>query len=688
MSAPHVSGGAALLWAQNPSLSVKQVKDMLLLSGDVVSALADKTLTSRRLNVNRSLQSVIEVDSTPPGAATNFHVNSQTGRTLNVGWGTSGDDGGLGTAALYQLSFTDSAPGSTPIPLKGVVPFIPNISQTADITIPFRHTAGTLTLQEFDNRGNEGPAQTLPVNVPILIGDPYTFAVGGPAALSTDTSERQNLNADDVYVDYLFSGGFTFPFFGATHSAVKISSNGALYFGDAPLRDNGDADDVPSSPKAMGGFLMIAGLWDDLNLETAVRSDAGVYVVKPSADRIIFRWQAKPCNFDGNVCTGGADVNFEIELRTNGTIKIRYGSGNTVLHPAVGLGGGNPEAYVISTHTSEEVPINLTNAGEVTFTPRSLTSTTTIQFSSSTYSIGEAGTKVDVTVTRSGDTTGTSSVDYITTDTDNFTVNCGNIAGNAFARCDFATSVDTLTFAPGDTSKTFAIPIINDSIAEGSETFGVTLSNVTGGATLGSPSTATITITDNEGVTGPNPIFTTPFFVRQHYLDFLSREPEPSEPWSGVLNGCSDVNNNPACDRLTVSGAIFGSPEFSLKGLYVYRFYKLAFNRLPLYSEIVVDMRAVTGATPAETFQKKATFTNNFVLRTEFVNLFNAPNKHAVCEHADGTLQSDVDQDTRSGGARWLEQSDTDDCGFDQSTERSWWNVDASAGAAGDRGFR
>ena len=118
-----------------------------------------------------------------------------------------------------------------------------------------------------------------------------------------------------------------------------------------------------------------------------------------------------------------------------------------------------------------------------------------------------------------------------------------------------------------------------------------------------------------------------------------------------VLNGCSDVNNNPACDRLTVSGAFFGSPEFSLKGLFAYRFYKLAFNRLPLYSEIVVDMRAVTGATPAETFQKKATFTNNFVLRTEFVNLFNALDKHAVCEHADGSLQSDVDHDTRSGGA-------------------------------------
>jgi hypothetical protein len=39
---------------------------------------------------------------------------------------------------------------------------------------------------------------------------------------------------------------------------------------------------------------------------------------------------------------------------------------------------------------------------------------------------------------------------------------------------------------------------------------------------------------------------------------------------------------------------------------------------------IVVDMRAVTGATPTEVFQKKATFTNNFVLRPEFMNLYNA----------------------------------------------------------------
>jgi len=263
----------------------------------------------------------------------------------------------------------------------------------------------------------------------------------------------------------------------------------------------------------------------------------------------------------------------------------------------------------------------LSGTSTANFTGTLLVSSSSLQLSQSTYTVSEATPSLVVTVTRTGVTSSTASVDYKTTDTDTFTVGCSdkvNNMGGAFGRCDFATSADTLIFAPGDTSKTFSVPIINDSFAEGNETFSVVLSNASG-APIGPTSTALITITDNETVDGPNPIFTTPFFVRQHYLDFLSREPEPGEPWTAVLNNCSDVNNNPLCDRLTVSAAFFGSPEFQLKGYFVYRFYKLAFNRLPLYSEFVLDMRAVTGLTPAEVFQKKAAFSNAFVHRTEFI---------------------------------------------------------------------
>src|SRR4029077_10389696 len=74
----------------------------------------------------------------------------------------------------------------------------------------------------------------------------------------------------------------------------------------------------------------------------------------------------------GSGCTGGGPVNFEIELRNDGTVQVRYGSGNTNLFPVVGISAGEPDAYVIDTHTSELIAINLTNAQRVTFLPRAV----------------------------------------------------------------------------------------------------------------------------------------------------------------------------------------------------------------------------------------------------------------------------------------------------------------------------
>ena len=584
MAAPHVSGAAALLWAQNPNLTVAQVKNLLILNGDIRPSLIDATLTSRRLNIGNSMQSLLENDTTAPGQVTNMRIDSQSGRTVNLRWTASGDDGANGQAALYQLNFVDSVSQAS-TPLTGLIPMPSGLGQIASVTVPLRHTSGSLTLQEFDNAGNAGTTASLPVMVPQSMADPYTFTTGSAQPLSTggDNVNPGAVDQDDQYVDVLFPAGFSFPFFGTTFTSVTLSTNGAMYFGTTPpVRDGefstGEADDVPSSVAKLGGYPAIAGLWDDLDLSTSRRADAGIFqIISPG--KVIYRWQGLTC--EGELqCTGTTPVNFEVELNSNGVIKFRYGSGNTGLFPTVGISSGEHDPYVITTLTSEENPIDLTNAAEVTFTPRAQT-VSTIQFTQSTFSANENTGSISVNVSRTGDTSSVATVNYASSDTAG-NAPCTTIGTTASSKCDYLTTVGTLKFAAGETSKTISIPVIDDIFTENPESFTLTLSNPTG-ATLGATTAATLTISDGAAEGGASPIDTAGFFVRQHYVDFLNREPDAAGLafWTNEITSCGANAQCIEVKRINVSAAFFLSIEFQETGYLVYRIYKSALGNLP-----------------------------------------------------------------------------------------------------------
>ena len=255
------------------------------------------------------------------------------------------------------------------------------------------------------------------------------------------------------------------------------------------------------------------------------------------------------------------------------------------------------------------------------------------QFAAEGLSASEGDGRIQITVTRAGNVAASpATLTYLTTDSDTFTVGCFdrvNNAGAAYARCDFATTVGTLSFAAGETSKTFTVPLIDDGFSEDPETFDLRLANVTG-ASLGAPALIRVTITDNDAQGAANPVTTSfPFFVRQQYLDFLSREPDTGgfNAWLGVLNGCPNAYGGPnvasGCDRIFVSGeGFFRSGEFQLKGFYVFRFYKVAFNRLPEYLEVVSDMSFVAGQTAEEVYARKAELAVLVTQRAEFKALY------------------------------------------------------------------
>src|SRR5712691_10968131 len=253
----------------------------------------------------------------------------------------------------------------------------------------------------------------------------------------------------------------------------------------------------------------------------------------------------------------------------------------------------------------------------------------TVQFSSATYSVTKGdpnNPRVNLTVNRSGDATGSASVGYATVDDAGLT-NCNVFNGTASPRCDYENTQGTLTWAAGDaTPKSFSVAIVDDSYAEGAETFRVGLNNPSG-ATLSAPFTATVTITDNEATNGPNPIDNTNFFVRQQYLDFLGREPDPPgfAGWISTINNCSCDTTQ--CDRIHVSQLFFQSAEFQQRGYFVYRFYPVAFGRKPDYAEFVPDLASVSGfLTDAQLEAAKVAFIANFMARPAFAGAYNFPN--------------------------------------------------------------
>lgn len=106
------------------------------------------------------------------------------------------------------------------------------------------------------------------------------------------------------------------------------------------------------------------------------------------------------------------------------------------------------------------------------------------------YTVNEGSGTASITVVRTGGSSGVASIDYTTTD------------NSATAGADYTTRAGTLTFQSGETSKTIAVPILEDTLVEGEETFNLSLDNAVG-ASLGVPRTTTIIVTDNETSTPP-----------------------------------------------------------------------------------------------------------------------------------------------------------------------------------------
>ena len=246
----------------------------------------------------------------------------------------------------------------------------------------------------------------------------------------------------------------------------------------------------------------------------------------------------------------------------------------------------------------------------------------TFQFNAATYNVMESDPNVTLSVIRTGDTAVPATVEFESVD------------DTATQRSDYIIAAGQLQFAPGETVKTVRILLVDDVYAEQTETFAVHLFNASEGFVPGTPNPATVSIHDNDlGPPPINPIDGAQFFVRQQYLDFLNRQPDPGglAYWSNQITACgSDV----ACAnrrRTSVSAAFFLEPEFQDTGYFVIRVFQIGYERPPNYLDFTRFRNRIVAGSNLE--QSRTSFVVEFVATQEF--LARHPLTHTPAKYVD-----------------------------------------------------
>jgi Calx-beta domain/RTX calcium-binding nonapeptide repeat (4 copies) len=223
-------------------------------------------------------------------------------------------------------------------------------------------------------------------------------------------------------------------------------------------------------PRPVAGLVLLVA-----TVAAVVVASAGAAIIRGTPGGDILRGTAAADKLYGN---GGKDKLYGLA----GNDYLNGGPGNDVL-------SGGPGSDVLACGPGRDTALAdaADKVGADCETVQGLPKPA-VSIASALLAEGNAGTKsMSLTITLATATPVRVSVVYATAD------------GTATAGSDYTATSGTLVFAPGQTSKTVAVPILGDTGYESDETFSVTLSNPVN-ATLGT-ATATGTITNDDAAT-------------------------------------------------------------------------------------------------------------------------------------------------------------------------------------------
>ena len=160
--------------------------------------------------------------------------------------------------------------------------------------------------------------------------------------------------------------------------------------------------------------------------------------------------------------------------------------------------------------------------------------TTQVEFADTSVEVGEEAGSVAFTITLNPPNAFPLTVDYMTSD------------GTANAGSDYTATTGSITIPAMATSTTFSVPVLEDVLVEGSESFSVTLTGTDPGA-LGDDATATATITDND--TPPA-------------SSVCDRTPQVRDAIVDQIDGVTDCNQISAIHLATITSLNFSTQRY------------------------------------------------------------------------------------------------------------------------------
>ncbi|MBD2185492.1 beta strand repeat-containing protein [Aerosakkonema funiforme] len=415
------------------------------------------------------------------------NLNFSNGSTVSYG-----DEYGMGVANAYYGWWTATTK------VRAEINYNPNTGQSETLTYKW---APNKTIQDafidlslFVPKSAEGAGTEVGFLQAFKNGAPVSVTgvrmVNENTVSGTQTSIQNATNGVTFLADDGTNGDFKFKVFGAfdelrfsSKAYANPSATQPTYTDSTGTYISDSSDYLVQQIKYTGTEETIGSLQFSNPVFTVNENGTPVAAVTVTRTGGSFGAVSGTVNLSNGTATAPGDY-------TSTPIVVNFADGDTA--PKTVLIPITDDTLIEPTETINLTLTNPTNGATIgtqnTATLNVVDNDTSLQFSQPVFSVNEDGTPVvTVTVTRTGDTTAAVGA----------TVNLSN--GTATAPGDYTNSPITVNFAAGDnTPKTITIPVVDDTLVEGNETINLTLTNPTGGATIGTQGTATLTVIDND----------------------------------------------------------------------------------------------------------------------------------------------------------------------------------------------